>query len=116
MVAASRPGSTTCSTRFDMPADFTIPGENRLAAALDLARTVVRRAERLAVPEPTRGPSWRLPEPALRPAVGHGALAGGARAHSCAPGVRPYPFVAVRPGHQPARGGSARPGRTGPVQ
>ncbi len=38
-----------------MPADFTVPGENRLAAALDLARTVVRRAERLAVSEPTEG-------------------------------------------------------------
>jgi cob(I)alamin adenosyltransferase len=41
--------------RFDMPADFTIPGENRLAAALDLARAIVRRAERLAVSEPTEG-------------------------------------------------------------
>ena len=38
--------------RFDMPSDFTIPGENRVAAALDLARTIVRRAERLAVAEP----------------------------------------------------------------
>jgi cob(I)alamin adenosyltransferase len=35
--------------RFDMPSDFTVPGENRLSAALDLARTMVRRAERLAV-------------------------------------------------------------------
>jgi cob(I)alamin adenosyltransferase len=41
--------------RFEMPADFTIPGENRTAAALDLARAVVRRAERLAVAEPTEG-------------------------------------------------------------
>jgi cob(I)alamin adenosyltransferase len=41
--------------RFEMPADFTIPGENRLAAALDLARAIVRRAERLAVSEPTEG-------------------------------------------------------------
>jgi cob(I)alamin adenosyltransferase len=38
--------------RFDMPNDFTIPGENRLSAALDLARTIVRRAERMAVAEP----------------------------------------------------------------
>jgi cob(I)alamin adenosyltransferase len=38
--------------RFDMPSDFTVPGENRVAAALDLARTIVRRAERLAVAEP----------------------------------------------------------------
>ena len=41
--------------RFDMPSDFTVPGENRVAAALDLARTVVRRAERLAVAEPVEG-------------------------------------------------------------
>ncbi len=33
--------------RFDMPADFTIPGANRVSAALDVARTVVRRAERV---------------------------------------------------------------------
>jgi cob(I)alamin adenosyltransferase len=35
--------------RFDMPSDFTIPGANPVAAALDYARTVARRAERLAV-------------------------------------------------------------------
>ncbi len=38
--------------RFDMPADFVIPGANRASAALDQARTVVRRAERLLVSEP----------------------------------------------------------------
>jgi len=32
-----------------MPAEFVVPGENQQAAALDVARTVVRRAERLAV-------------------------------------------------------------------
>jgi cob(I)alamin adenosyltransferase len=31
------------------PTAFAVPGENRLSAALDVARTVVRRAERLAV-------------------------------------------------------------------
>jgi len=41
--------------RFDMPSDFTIPGENRVAAALDLARTIVRRAERIGVIEPVKG-------------------------------------------------------------
>lgn len=35
--------------RVAMPEEFVIPGQNRWAAALDLARTVVRRAERLAV-------------------------------------------------------------------
>ena len=38
-----------------MPSDFTIPGENRVSAALDVARAVVRRAERLAVAEPQEG-------------------------------------------------------------
>jgi cob(I)alamin adenosyltransferase len=41
--------------RFEMPSDFTIPGENSVAAGLDLARTIVRRAERLAVAEPVEG-------------------------------------------------------------
>jgi cob(I)alamin adenosyltransferase len=41
--------------RFDMPSDFTVPGENRLSGALDLARTIVRRAERLAVADPVEG-------------------------------------------------------------
>jgi cob(I)alamin adenosyltransferase len=36
-------------TRFDAPAAFTVPGQTPLAAQLDLARTVVRRAERDAV-------------------------------------------------------------------
>jgi cob(I)alamin adenosyltransferase len=41
--------------RPDIPSDFTVPGENRVAAALDFARTIVRRAERLAVTDPTEG-------------------------------------------------------------
>ena len=41
--------------RSDMPSDFMVPGENRVAAALDLARTIVRRAERLAVGDPIEG-------------------------------------------------------------
>ena len=38
--------------RIEMPTEFVIPGANRASAALDLARTIVRRAERLAVAEP----------------------------------------------------------------
>lgn len=38
--------------RFDMPAEFVVPGANRVSAALDVARTVVRRAERLAAAHP----------------------------------------------------------------
>lgn len=36
-------------TRFAMPTEFVVPGETVVAAHLDLARTVVRRAERVAV-------------------------------------------------------------------
>lgn len=35
-----------------MPSDFLVPGETQLSAALDVARTVVRRAERVAVTYP----------------------------------------------------------------
>ena len=34
------------SERFEPPAEFVVPGETRVAALLDLGRTVVRRAER----------------------------------------------------------------------
>jgi cob(I)alamin adenosyltransferase len=38
-----------------MPAEFVVPGANRGSAALDMARTVVRRAERLWVSERIEG-------------------------------------------------------------
>lgn len=34
------------SARFEPPKEFVVPGENRVAALLDVSRTVVRRAER----------------------------------------------------------------------
>lgn len=37
------------SERFDPPTEFVIPGGNRIAAALDVARTVTRRSERVAL-------------------------------------------------------------------
>jgi cob(I)alamin adenosyltransferase len=52
MVGGLESGIDDLLQRFEMPSDFTIPGENRVAAALDLARTIVRRAERLAAAEP----------------------------------------------------------------
>jgi cob(I)alamin adenosyltransferase len=55
MVSALETGIDDLLARFDMPSDFTVPGENRVSAALDLARTIVRRAERLAVSQPTDG-------------------------------------------------------------
>jgi cob(I)alamin adenosyltransferase len=37
------------TARFEAPTEFVLPGESPTAAALDLARTVVRRAERSAL-------------------------------------------------------------------
>jgi len=38
-----------CTARFEMPRGFVVPGETQAAAALDVARAVVRRAERRVV-------------------------------------------------------------------
>jgi cob(I)alamin adenosyltransferase len=46
MVVALEPLIDDITGRFTPPAEFVVPGENRRAALLDLARTVVRRAER----------------------------------------------------------------------
>ncbi len=40
------------SERFEVPKEFVVPGQARLPALLDQARTVVRRAERLVVAAP----------------------------------------------------------------
>ncbi len=40
------------SERFAMPAEFVVPGANRAAAALDVARTLVRRSERVLASMP----------------------------------------------------------------
>ena len=37
------------SARFDPPTEFVLPGEDRASAALDVARTTTRRAERACV-------------------------------------------------------------------
>ena len=49
MVGGLEDGIDGLLARFEMPAEFVVPGANRASAGLDLARTVVRRAERLAV-------------------------------------------------------------------
>jgi cob(I)alamin adenosyltransferase len=41
--------------RFEAPSQFVVPGQTPLAAQLDLARTVVRRAEREAVAATVQG-------------------------------------------------------------
>ena len=39
----------------EMPTEFVVPGANRASAALDVSRTIVRRAERLLVSDPIEG-------------------------------------------------------------
>ena len=55
MVAALEAQIDDLIARVSMPTEFVIPGANRASAALDLARTVVRRAERLLVSSPIEG-------------------------------------------------------------
>ena len=55
MVAALEPVIDDITARYEPPAEFVLPGENRTAAALDVARTVVRRAERRAVTATSEG-------------------------------------------------------------
>jgi len=49
MVAALETKIDELSARFELPAEFVVPGEDQTGALLDVARTVVRRAERSAV-------------------------------------------------------------------
>jgi cob(I)alamin adenosyltransferase len=49
MVDALEPLIDDITARFAMPTDFVIPGETKVGALLDVARTVVRRAERAAL-------------------------------------------------------------------
>ena len=49
MVSALEPVIDDVTSRFEAPTEFVLPGQSPLSAALDLARTVVRRAERAAL-------------------------------------------------------------------
>ncbi|MCA1692462.1 MAG: cob(I)yrinic acid a,c-diamide adenosyltransferase [Acidimicrobiales bacterium] len=49
MVGRLEPLIDDLSDRFDLPAEFVVPGQSVPSSYLDLARTVVRRAERRAL-------------------------------------------------------------------
>jgi cob(I)alamin adenosyltransferase len=57
MVAAVEARIEAVAARFELPAEFVVPGQDRASALLDVARTVVRRAERAAVPVAVAGSS-----------------------------------------------------------
>lgn len=50
MVGALEAHIDDYSERFELPAEFVVPGQEPVSAFLDLARTVVRRAERHCLP------------------------------------------------------------------
>jgi cob(I)alamin adenosyltransferase len=50
MVGALEAHIDALSERFEVPKEFVVPGEDRVASLLDVARTVVRRAERDSLP------------------------------------------------------------------
>lgn len=49
MVAALEAHIDDLTARFEMPTEFVVPGQARIAALLDVGRTVVRRAERASL-------------------------------------------------------------------
>jgi cob(I)alamin adenosyltransferase len=61
MVAKLEAAIDDLTGRFPPMTDFVVPGQDRVAAALDVARTVTRRAERVAQAAPLPGDSAVLP-------------------------------------------------------
>jgi cob(I)alamin adenosyltransferase len=55
MVIALEQRIDDLSARFEPPTEFVVPGQTRIGALLDVARTVVRRAERHALGVATEG-------------------------------------------------------------
>ena len=55
MVAGLEAHIDALTQRFEVPKEFVVPGQSRAGALLDVARTVVRRAERLSVGSAVRG-------------------------------------------------------------
>ena len=55
MVAALERHIDEVGERYEQPTEFVVPGEDRVAALLDVARTVVRRAERRAMAVTAQG-------------------------------------------------------------
>jgi cob(I)alamin adenosyltransferase len=49
MVSALEQHIDDVSARFEMPTEFVVPGQDRVAALLDVGRTVARRAERRVI-------------------------------------------------------------------
>ena len=57
MVAGVEAAIEATAAGFELPSEFVVPGQDRASALLDLARTVVRRAERTAAVVAAEGSS-----------------------------------------------------------
>ena len=77
MVAALETLIDAYTERFSPPTEFVVPGQTKVAALLDVARTVVRRAERLTPRRRAVARGLGLPEPVVRPLVDPRPLARG---------------------------------------
>ena len=55
MVQSLSSATDDLAERFEFPTEFVVPGQNELSARLDVARTVVRRAERRSLPAASEG-------------------------------------------------------------
>ena len=78
MVDRLEPIIDDLTTRFEQPTEFVLPGQTRVAAYLDLGRTVVRHAEqRVALRGAAAVTRRAVPQSPLRLAVDHGPLARG---------------------------------------
>lgn len=60
MVTALETMIDEITTRFDQPTEFVVPGQDLVAAQLDVARCVVRRAERDAIAIPDDPPDSQV--------------------------------------------------------
>ena len=94
MVAALESRIDMLNERFEMPTEFVMPGQNRVAAALDVARTVVRRAERgfIAV-SGARAPTVDAPRRPRSGRRGSAGSAGSAGTESSVPDSQVGPYL-----------------------
>jgi len=116
MVTALEVRIDTLNERFEMPTEFVMPGQDRVSAALDVARTVVRRAERgftgaSFAPDSHVGPYLnRLSDLLWTMARWQEGEHVAARSLGSAPGAPGAPGASSAPGATGAPGASSAPG------
>ena len=110
MVAALEVHIDELIDRFEMPAEFVVPGANRVSAALDVSRTVVRRAERWWCP--IRWTDHWSVATSTGCRISSGPWPDGPRVRTIFWPEGPTPGVAAAPVLGRHRAGTANPGKT----